>query len=169
MAPLHSPLPPLLPSHQDDRRLYLRTCTSRRCSTHSHLRSPSSTQRLAMNLPLIQCHPPLLHRVPASSRLPIPSHLLRATSLQHLQPAPCIAPRTLWATPITGIGGFQIQESADDAVMVAAIGSPPMLVSRDFHAGPSSTRSSLCSWSVRTKTSGGTFCQSYRSCALQTR
>ena len=41
--------------------------------------------------------------------------------------APMVAPRRLMATPITEVGGFQIQESSDAAAMAAAAGLAPEL------------------------------------------
>ena len=41
--------------------------------------------------------------------------------------APMVAPRRLMATPITEVGGFQIQESSDAASMAAAAGLAPEL------------------------------------------
>lgn len=41
--------------------------------------------------------------------------------------APSVAPRKLMATPVTEVGGFQIQESSDAAAMAAAAGLAPEL------------------------------------------
>ena len=41
--------------------------------------------------------------------------------------APMVAPRRLMATPITEVGGFQIQESSDAAALAAAAGLAPEL------------------------------------------
>lgn len=41
--------------------------------------------------------------------------------------APSVAPRKLQATPVTDLGGFQIQESSDAAAMAAAAGLAPEL------------------------------------------
>ena len=40
---------------------------------------------------------------------------------------PSIPPRHLMATPVTEVGGFQIQESSDAAAMAAAAGLAPEL------------------------------------------